>query len=51
MRSFSDFEGAFLGSLERCLVAGPLAADAQQGTKMPRVGYLSVFSSSNPYHQ
>ena len=31
------------------VLAAPLAAEAQQAGKVYRVGYLSVFSSSNPY--
>src|SRR5712692_9882262 len=31
------------------LLAAPLAAEAKQTGKVPRVGYLSVFSSSNPF--
>jgi putative tryptophan/tyrosine transport system substrate-binding protein len=40
---------AFLGTVAGALLAAPLAAEAQQSGKVPRVGYLSVFSSSNPY--
>jgi len=39
---------AFLGALG--LLAAPLAAEAQQGT-MPRVGWLSLFSGSDPQVQ
>jgi putative ABC transport system substrate-binding protein len=40
---------AFLAGTGAVLLATPLAAEAQQARKVPRVGYLSVFSSSNPY--
>jgi putative tryptophan/tyrosine transport system substrate-binding protein len=39
----------FLAGTGAVLLAAPLAAEAQQARKVPRVGYLSVFSSSNPY--
>ena len=39
----------FLGTLAGSLLAAPLAAEAQQAGKVPRIGYLSVFSSSKPY--
>jgi putative ABC transport system substrate-binding protein len=31
------------------LLTAPLAARAQPATKVPRLGYLSLFSASNPY--
>jgi putative ABC transport system substrate-binding protein len=40
---------AFVGMLGGGLFAVPLAAEAQPSGKVPRVGYLSVFSPSNPY--
>ena len=40
---------SFIGSLAGGLFAAPLAAEAQQAGKMPRLGYLSLFSASNPY--
>jgi len=40
---------AFLGALAGGLLASSLAAEAQQATKVPRLGYLSLFSASNPY--
>ena len=40
---------AFLAGTGAVLLAAPLAAGAQPGGKVPRVGYLSVFSSSKPY--
>ena len=33
------------------LLAAPLAAEAQQAAKIPRVGYLSPGSSSDPARQ
>jgi putative ABC transport system substrate-binding protein len=41
---------AFLGTLASGLLAAPLAAEAQQRT-VPRVGWLSLFSSSDPQIQ
>ena len=40
---------AFLGTVAGGLLAAPLAAGAQPGGKVPRVGYVSLFSRSNPY--
>jgi putative ABC transport system substrate-binding protein len=40
---------AFICGLTIGTLAAPLAAEAQPAGKVPRVGYLSVFSSSNPY--
>src|SRR5216683_8196108 len=40
---------AFLGTMAGGLLAAPRAAEAQPSGKVPRVGYLSVFSPSNPY--
>src|SRR3984893_14231217 len=40
---------AFLAGTGAVLLAAPLAAGAQPAGKVPRVGYLSVFSPSNPY--
>jgi putative ABC transport system substrate-binding protein len=40
---------AFLGTLAGGLLAAPFAVEAQQARKAPRIGYLSMFSSSNPY--
>jgi putative ABC transport system substrate-binding protein len=40
---------AFLAGTGAVLLAAPLAAGAQPAGKVPRVGYLSVFSASNPY--
>src|SRR5512132_437066 len=39
----------FIGTVVGVLFAVPLAAGAQQTAKVWRIGYLSVFSSSNPY--
>ena len=39
----------FLAGTGAVLLTAPLAAEAQQAGKVPRVGYLSVFSPSNPY--
>jgi ABC-type uncharacterized transport system substrate-binding protein len=39
----------FLAGTGAVLLAAPFAVEAQQTGKVPRVGYLSVFSSSNPY--
>ena len=39
----------FLAGTGAVLLAAPLAAEAQSAGKVPRVGYLSVFSPSNPY--
>jgi len=36
-------------ALALAVLTAPLAVEAQQVGKVPRVGYLSVFSSSNPY--
>jgi putative ABC transport system substrate-binding protein len=38
----------FIGTLASGLLAEPLAAGAQQPTKVPRVGYLSSLSRSDP---
>ena len=38
----------FISGITSGLLAAPLAAGAQQAGKVPRIGYLSVFSSSNP---
>ncbi len=35
---------AFIGTLAGGLLAGPLAAVAQQAGKIPQIGYLSGFS-------
>jgi hypothetical protein len=35
---------AFIGRLAGCLLAAPLAAEAQQRGKVWRIGYLSVVS-------
>src|SRR5467141_3681383 len=40
---------ALIGSVVGGPLAAPLAAEAQQAGKVWRIGYLSVFSSSNPY--
>jgi putative ABC transport system substrate-binding protein len=37
---------AFLGTLAGGLLAAPLAAEGQQGTRVPRVGYLSPLTAS-----
>ena len=42
---------AFLGTLAGGLLVAPLAAEAQPAGKMPRVGYLSPGSSSDPGRQ
>src|SRR5258706_15995846 len=39
---------SFLGALASGLLAVPLAVEAQQAGKVPRVGYLSPGSSSDP---
>ena len=39
----------FLVGTGAVLLAAPLAAEAQSAGKAPRIGYLSMFSSSNPY--
>jgi len=49
MISRRAFIGGLAGGLLAALRATPLAVEAQQVGKVPRVGYLSVFSSSNPY--
>ncbi len=49
MISRRAFIGGLAGGLLAALLATPLAVEAQQVGKVPRVGYLSVFSSSNPY--
>jgi putative ABC transport system substrate-binding protein len=41
----------FLGVIAGSLLAAPLAAEAQQVGKMPRVGYLNPGSSSDPVRQ
>jgi putative ABC transport system substrate-binding protein len=38
---------AFLGTLAGCLLAAPLAAEAQQAGKVPRIGYLGLTSPSD----
>ena len=40
---------AFMGTLAGGLLAAPLAAEAQQAGRVSRIGYLSLFSASNPY--
>ncbi len=40
---------AFIGGLAGGLLAAPLGAEAQPGGKVPRVGYVSLFSRSKPY--
>jgi putative ABC transport system substrate-binding protein len=42
---------AFIGSLASGLLAAPLAAEAQPAEKVPRVGYLSPGSPSDPGRQ
>ena len=39
----------FLAGTGAVLLAAPRVSEAQPSGKVPRVGYLSVFSSSNPY--
>ncbi len=39
---------AFLGTVAGGLLAAPLVAQAQQAAKVPRVGYLSMLSRSDP---
>ena len=41
----------FIGMLTGGLLAAPLAAEAQSVGKMPRIGYLSLFSRSDPWGQ
>jgi len=41
----------FIGTLTGGLLAAPLAAEAQQAGKVPRVGYLSPLSGSDPQIQ
>jgi hypothetical protein len=38
----------FLGTLAGGLLAAPLAAEAQQAAKVPRVGYLAPNPAANP---
>ncbi len=40
---------AFIGTLAGGLLAAPLAADAQQAAKVPRIGYLGANPASNPH--
>ncbi len=39
----------FMGMLTGGLVAGPLAAEAQQGTKIARIGYLAGNLTASPH--
>ena len=39
----------FLGTLAGGLLAVPLAAEAQQAAKVPRIGYLAVQPAANPH--
>jgi len=39
----------FLGTLTGGLLAAPLAAEAQQAGKVPRIGYLAVNPAANPH--
>ena len=45
---------AFIGTLAGCLLAAPLAAEAQQGGKVYRVGFIFIFPvatiKSDPTH-
>jgi hypothetical protein len=38
----------FIGTLTGGLLAAPLAAEAQQPTKIARIGYLALNSAANP---
>lgn len=38
----------FLGTLAGCLLAAPLAAEAQQAGKVDRVGFITLASLSDP---
>jgi putative ABC transport system substrate-binding protein len=40
---------AFLGSLTGGLLAAPLAAEAQQAAKVPRIGFLALNRGANPH--
>ena len=40
---------AFLGTLTGGLLAAPLAADAQQAAKVPRIGYLAINLATTPH--
>jgi putative ABC transport system substrate-binding protein len=40
---------AFLATLTGSLLAAPLAAEAQQAAKVPRIGYLAVQPAANPH--
>jgi ABC-type uncharacterized transport system substrate-binding protein len=40
---------AFLGTLTGGLLAAPLAAEAQQAAKVPRIGYLALNRAANPH--
>ena len=42
---------AFVASLTGGVLAAPLAIEAQSVGKMPRIGYLSLFSRSDPWGQ
>jgi putative tryptophan/tyrosine transport system substrate-binding protein len=42
---------AFLGALAGSVLAAPLAAEAQRAGTVPRVGWLSLFSRSDPQFQ
>src|SRR6266568_8667550 len=49
MISRRAFIGGLAGGLLAALLATPLAVEAQQVGKVPRVGYVSLFSRSKPY--
>jgi hypothetical protein len=40
---------AFLTALSGSLLAAPLAAEAQQAVKLPRIGYMSVNLAAGPH--
>ena len=40
---------AFIGTVAGALLAAPLAAEAQQATKVPRIGYLGLNLATSPH--
>ncbi len=40
---------SFMGAIAGGLLAAPLAAEAQQAGKMPRIGYLAAALAANPH--
>jgi hypothetical protein len=39
----------FIGTLTGGLLAAPLAAEAQQAAKVPRIGYLAINLATSPH--